>query len=134
MRHKKNNIFWVTLLAFVLFSGTIYFKCSDQGDHFTCHTPFLESGFIPFYSTWDNDTPLISCDNTRGVCCKDCPCISDTSALFRNQKTIPQKNIGPGLDLPRDSIDREHVPSLFFNHHPPQQTASIYTLIQSFLC
>lgn len=141
MRYKKNNIFWVTLLAFILFSGTVYcnIQCSDQGGCYTCRTIPLNSGFIPLYSTWDDDVThpsLISCaDKTKEICCKDCLCTSDTSVLLRSQKTnTPQKNIGPGSALPRDSINKEHVPSLFFTHHPPLQTASIYTLIQSFLC
>lgn len=139
MRYKKNNIFWVTLLAFVLLSGTVYFytECSDQSARFTCQTTPLETGPNPLYSTWDNDAApvLTSCTSTKGFCCKDGLCMSDTSVLLRNQKTnIQPKNIGPGSALPRDSIDKEHVPSLFFTHHPPLQTVSIYTLIQSFLC
>lgn len=141
MRYKKNNVFWVTLLAFVLLSGTVYcyIECSDQSGRFTCQTTPLEKGPIPLYSTWGNDVThpvLTSCtDSTKGICCKDGLCMSDTSVLLRNQKpNIRPKNIGPGSALPRDFIDKEHVPSLFFTHHPPLQTVSIYTLIQSFLC
>jgi len=134
MKNNKTNTLWISLLAWILATGTIYdrFQCRDL-ENPSCHRNLISEPISEAFYSSGHANEIFCTEAAHNISCKDILCRPQGSLLtgFSIATNIGIDRSGYFLQI---FTDKNQVSNPFFARYQKNRRVPIYTIVQSFLC